>query len=301
MYDVRAVIDAMCDDGSVLELRGGWAAGMVTALARVEGRAVGVVANDPAHLGGAIDVDAADKAARFLQLCDAFDLPVVFLCDTPGFMVGPEHEARAAVRHVSRMFVTGANLTVPFGTIVLRKAYGLGAQAMAGGSLKAPLFCVSWPTGEFGGMNLEGAVRLGHARELAAIDDPDEREQKFQSLVKRQYENGAAMNVAMLFEIDDVIDPAESRTWITTLLTTGDASRPDPGRSDRTSTPGNSSLTASRDTRLAAVRSWRATRSLRSLVAASCESLVAICNASVPFRNLLPACRRRRRSWRATR
>jgi acetyl-CoA carboxylase carboxyltransferase component len=219
VYDVRAVIDAMCDDGSVLELRSGWAAGMITVLARVEGRALAIVANDPAHLGGAIDVDAADKAARFLQLCDAFDLPVVFLCDTPGFMVGPEHEARAAVRHVSRMFVTGANLTVPFGTIVLRKAYGLGAQAMAGGSLKAPLFCVSWPTGEFGGMNIEGAVRLGHARELAAIAEPEEREQKFQSLVKRQYENGAAVNVAMLFEIDDVIDPAESRTWITTLLT----------------------------------------------------------------------------------
>ena len=166
VYDVRAVIDAMFDAGSVLELRRGWAAGMVTALARVEGRALGVVANDPAHLGGAIDVDAADKAARFLQLCDAFDLPVVFLCDTPGFMVGPEHEARAAVRRVARMFVTGANLTVPFGTIVLRKGYGLGAQAMAGGSFKAPLFCVSWPTGEFGGMNLEGAVRLGRAREL---------------------------------------------------------------------------------------------------------------------------------------
>ena len=147
----------------------------------------------------------------------------MFLCDTPGFMVGPEHEARAAVRHVSRMFVTGANLTVPFGTIVLRKGYGLGAQAMAGGSLKAPLFCVSWPTGEFGGMNLEGAVRLGHARELAAIADPDEREREFHAMVERQYENGAAMNVAMHFEIDDVIDPADSRTWIRTLLTNGDA------------------------------------------------------------------------------
>ena len=216
------VIDAMFDTGSVLELRRGWAAGMITALARVQGRALGVVANDPAHLGGAIDVDAADKAARFLQLCDAFDLPVVFLCDTPGFMVGPEHEARAAVRHVSRLFVTGANLTVPFGTIILRKGYGLGAQAMAGGSFKAPLFCVSWPTGEFGGMNLEGAVRLGRARELAAITDPDEREQQFRAMVQRQYQQGAAMNVAMQFEIDDVIDPADSRTWITTLLTIGE-------------------------------------------------------------------------------
>ncbi len=218
VYDIRVVIDALFDDGSVLELRRGWGAGTVTALARVEGRALGVVANDPAHLGGAIDVDAADKAARFLQLCDAFDLPVVFLCDTPGFMVGPEHEDRAAVRHVSRLFVTGANLTVPFGTIVLRKGYGLGAQAMAGGSFKAPWFCVAWPTGEFGGMNIEGAVRLGRARELSAISDPDERERRFRSFVQRQYEDGSALNVAMLFEIDDVIDPVDSRTWIRTLL-----------------------------------------------------------------------------------
>jgi acetyl-CoA carboxylase carboxyltransferase component len=223
VYDVRAVIDAMFDRASVLELRRGWAPGIVTSLARVEGRPLGVVANDPAHLGGAIDVDGSDKGARFLQLCDAFDLPVLFLCDTPGFMVGPEHEARAAVRHVTRLFVTGANLTVPFGTIVLRKGYGLGAQAMAGGSFKAPEFCVSWPTGEFGGMNLEGAVRLSHARELAAISDPEERERAFRAMVERQYEAGAAMNVAMHFEIDDVIDPAESRAWIRSLLIGRDA------------------------------------------------------------------------------
>src|SRR5579862_6976331 len=214
-YDVRAVIDAMFDTGSVLELRRGWGAGIVTALARAEGRSLGVVANNPAHLGGAIDADGADKAARFLQVCDAFDLPVVFLCDTPGFMVGPDHEALAAVRHVSRLFVTGANLTVPFGTIVLRKGYGLGAQAMAGGSFKAPLFCVSWPTGEFGGMNIEGAVRLSRSRELAAIADPDEREREFRAMVQRQYEDGRAVNIATHFEIDDVIDPADSRTWVT--------------------------------------------------------------------------------------
>jgi len=223
VYDVRAVIDVMFDTASVLELRRGWAPGIVTSLARVEGRPLGVVANDPAHLGGAIDVDGADKGARFLQLCDAFDLPVLFLCDTPGFMVGPAHEARAAVRHLARLFVTGANLTVPFGTIVLRKGYGLGAQAMAGGSFKAPEFCVSWPTGEFGGMNLEGAVRLSHARELAAIADPDERERTFRSMVERQYEAGAAMNIAMHFEIDDVIDPADSRAWISSLLVGRDA------------------------------------------------------------------------------
>jgi acetyl-CoA carboxylase carboxyltransferase component len=217
-YDVRQVIEALFDSGSVLELRRAWGEGMITALARVEGRAVGVVANNPAHLGGAIDVDAADKTARFMQLCDAFDVPIIFLCDTPGFMVGPEHESRAAVRHVSRMFVTGANLTVPFGTVVLRKGYGLGAQAMAGGSFKAPVFCVAWPTGEFGGMNLEGAVRLGQRRELDAIADPEERERAFRSMVDRMYEHGAAINMASHLEIDDVIDPADTRRWITTML-----------------------------------------------------------------------------------
>ena len=156
VYDVRAVIDALADVGSVLELRRGFGRGIVTALARVEGRPFGVVANDPGHLAGAIDSDGADKAARFLQLCDAHDLPVLFLCDTPGIMVGPDAEATGLVRHASRLFVTGANLTVPFGTIIVRKAYGLGAQAMAGGSFKSPLFCVAWPTGELGGMGLEG-------------------------------------------------------------------------------------------------------------------------------------------------
>jgi len=217
-YEVRTVIDALCDDDSVLELRRGFGIGIITALARVEGRAIGIVANNPSHLGGAIDSPAADKAARFLQLCDAFDVPVVFLCDTPGFMVGPDSEATAAVRHMSRMFVTGANLTVPFATIVLRKGYGLGAQAMAGGSFKAPVFCLAWPTGEFGGMNLEGAVRLGQRRELEAIADPAERQQAYDAMVERMYEHGKAINMASHFEIDDVIDPAESRHWITTML-----------------------------------------------------------------------------------
>ena len=219
-YDVRTVIDVLFDTSSLLELRRDYAPGMITALARVEGRPIGVVANNPMHLGGAIDSAGADKAARFLQLCDAFALPVVFLCDTPGFMVGPESETTAAVRHMSRLFVTGANLSVPFGTIVLRKGYGLGAQAMAGGSFKAPFFCVAWPTGEFGGMNLEGAVRLGQRRELAAIDDPDEREREFQAMVGRMYQHGKALNAASHFEVDDVIDPADSRRWITAMVTT---------------------------------------------------------------------------------
>jgi acetyl-CoA carboxylase carboxyltransferase component len=211
---VRAVIDTLADTGSVLELRRGFAFGMVTALARIEGRPIGIVANNPVHLAGAIDSDGADKAARFMQLCDAFDIPLLFLCDTPGIMVGPEVEKTALVRHAARMFVTSASLSVPFFTIVLRKGYGLGAQAMAGGSFKAPIFTVSWPTGEFGGMGLEGAVKLGFRKELAAIEDAEERRALFDEMVDRMYAHGKALNTATHFEIDDVIDPLSSREWI---------------------------------------------------------------------------------------
>jgi acetyl/propionyl-CoA carboxylase alpha subunit/acetyl-CoA carboxylase carboxyltransferase component len=227
VYDVRAVVRALADTGSVLELRRHFGLGMVTALARIEGRPLGIVANDPTHLAGAIDRDGADKAARFLQLCDAFDLPVLFLCDTPGMMVGPEAEKTALVRHVSRLFVVGANLDVPFFTIVLRKGYGLGAQAMAGGSFKAPVFTVAWPTGEFGGMGLEGAVKLGFRKELEAVDDPAARAALFATMVARLYEQGKAVNYATYFEIDDVIDPAESRRWIVAAL---EATPPPPRR-----------------------------------------------------------------------
>lgn len=219
VYDVRQVIEAIADADSVLELRTGFGTGIVTTLARVEGRSLGIVANNPSHLGGAIDADGADKASRFLQLCDAFDLPVVFLCDTPGIMVGPAAEETALVRHVNRLFVTGANLSVPTGTIILRKGYGLGAMAMCGGSFKSPLFCVAWPTGEVGGMGLEGAIKLGFRRELDAVADPTERAAMYDSLVAAAYERGRALNVASHFEIDDVIDPADSRRWITTLFT----------------------------------------------------------------------------------
>jgi acetyl-CoA carboxylase carboxyltransferase component len=217
-YRVRQVLETLCDEDSVLELRDGFGTGMVTALARIEGKPLGVIANDPAHLGGAIDADASDKAARFLQMCDAFGLPVLFLCDTPGFMVGPEAEQTATVRHFSRLFVIGANLQIPIGTIVLRKGYGLGAQAMAGGSFKVPLFTVGWPTSEFGGMGLEGAVRLGMSRELDSIEDPAERERVFQATVAAAYEHGKGLNMAAYGEIDDVIDPADSRRWIATLF-----------------------------------------------------------------------------------
>jgi acetyl-CoA carboxylase carboxyltransferase component len=219
IYDVRKVMDALLDD--VFELRRGFGLGIVTALARLDGRTLGVIANDPSHLGGAIDAHGADKAARFMQLCDAFALPLLFLCDTPGFMVGPQAERTATVRHFSRMFVIGANLRVPTGTVVLRKGYGLGAQAMAGGGFKAPLFTVGWPTSEFGAMGLEGAVRLGMRRELEAVADPAERERAFEAAVKAAYERGQGINMAAYFEIDDVIDPADTRRWVRTLFQPG--------------------------------------------------------------------------------
>ncbi len=224
------MIEILADTDSVLELRRHFGPGMVTALVRIEGRPVGVVANNPVHLAGAIDSPGADKAARFMQLCDAFDLPILFLCDTPGIMVGPEVEKTALVRHASRLFVTGASLSVPFFTIVLRKGYGLGAQAMAGGSFHAPVFTVAWPTGEFGGMGLEGAVKLGFRNELAAVDDPGERRALFQQMVDRMYEHGKAVNMASHFEIDDVIDPADSRRWILTAL---ESAPPPPPRSGK--------------------------------------------------------------------
>lgn len=213
-YDVRRVIEGLADEGSMLEVRRSFAPNMVTALMRIEGRPLGVLANNPAQLAGAIDSHAADKAARFMQLCEAHRLPLLSLCDTPGIMVGPAAEKSGTVRHASRLFVVGASLTVPLFGIVLRKAYGLGAQAMLGGHLKRPLFTVSWPTGEFGPMGLEGAVKLGFRRELDAFPEGAQREQRFRQLVDQMYEQGKAANVATYFEIDDVIDPAESRRWL---------------------------------------------------------------------------------------
>lgn len=214
IYDVRKVIDTLFDTGSVLELRREFGKGMVTCLARIEGRPVGVIANNPKHLAGAIDADGADKSARFMQLCNAFAIPVVFLCDTPGIMVGPDVEKTALVRHASRLFVTAASLSIPFCTVVLRKAYGLGAMTMAGGSLKAPIFTVAWPTGEFGAMGLEGAVKLGFKKELAAAESPQAQQALFDKMVAEMYERGKAVNNATFFEFDDVIDPAETRHWI---------------------------------------------------------------------------------------
>jgi acetyl-CoA carboxylase carboxyltransferase component len=226
IYDIREVIELLADVGSVLELRKEFGLGMVTSFIRIKGQPVGVIANNPSFLAGAIDSDGADKAARFMQLCDAFDIPILVLCDTPGMMVGPEVEKTALVRHCSRLFVTGANLTVPHMTIVVRKAYGLGAQAMAGGSFWEPMFAVAWPTGEFGGMGLEGQVKLGFRNELAAMDSAEERAARYEELVELAYERGRAINYGVSFGVDDVIDPADSRQWVHDGL----MSRPRPPR-----------------------------------------------------------------------
>jgi acetyl/propionyl-CoA carboxylase alpha subunit/acetyl-CoA carboxylase carboxyltransferase component len=214
VYDIRTVLDLLADEGSVLEIRRDFGVGMITAFIRIEGKPFGLIANNPKHLGGAIDAPAGDKAARFMQLCDAFDIPIISLCDTPGFMVGPEAEKTAIVRHVARMFVTGASLSVPLFGIVLRKGYGLGAQSMIGGGFHASFFTVAWPTGEFGGMGLEGYVRLGFRKEMEAIADPVEREKYYKAKVAELYANGKAVSIASVLEIDEVIDPAETRHWI---------------------------------------------------------------------------------------
>lgn len=217
-YDVHRAIEAIVDEGSATYLRDEFARTMVTALARLEGRSVGIVANNPMRMAGAITSDGADKAARFMQMCDAYGIPIVSLIDTPGMMVGPEAEATALVRHCSRLFNTGANLRVPLVAVILRKAYGLGAQAMAGGGLHEPLLTVGWPTAELGAMGLEGAVRLGLRRELEAIEDPEAREQRVRDVTEHAHEHAKGLNAATLFELDDIVDPADTRRLISATL-----------------------------------------------------------------------------------
>lgn len=217
LYPMRQVLHGLVDLDSLLELRARHAPNMITALGRFEGRPLAVVANDAAHLGGAIDSAAARSAARMLRLAEKWRLPVVFVCDTPGFMVGPEAERTGLVEAAGDLFVANGALTVPYLTIVTRKGYGLGAQAMAGGGFKFPVATVGWPTSEFGGMGLEGFVRLGYRDELAAIEDDAERNARFEEMVAAMYEHGRGLSMADHFEIDDVIDPAESERWIRLL------------------------------------------------------------------------------------
>ncbi|MFP6796662.1 MAG: carboxyl transferase domain-containing protein [Pseudomonadales bacterium] len=214
VYDIRQLIDTLADKDSVLELRPNFGTAMVTSFIRIEGRPVGVIANNPAVISGAIDSDAADKAARFMKMCDAFQIPLLLLCDCPGIMVGPEVEKTGLVRHAARMFVIGANIRVPSYMVILRKAYGLGAQAMGGGNHRLPAFVVAWPTSEFGGMGLEGQVKLGQRARLEAISDLGERQAAYERMVEAAYNRGKGLNAGHVFEVDDVIDPADTRMWL---------------------------------------------------------------------------------------
>ncbi len=233
VHDARALLATLADDDSVLELRSRFGRTVITALARIEGRPVGVIANDPRHLSGALDADGSDKAARFVQLCDAFGLPIVSLVDTPGFMVGPESERTAAVRHTARLFLAAATASVPFLCVIVRRAFGLGAQAMAGGSLHAPAVTLAWPSGELGAMGVEGAVRLALRGELAAIADEAERERRVRDLVVAVRANSGALNAATYFELDDVIDPADTRARLAQTLAAVRVSPPDPATGRR--------------------------------------------------------------------
>lgn len=223
LYDPRRIVETVMDRGSVLELRREWGTGLVTALARLEGRAVAVAASNPRHLGGALDAPACDKLARFMQLADAHGLPLVTFVDTPGFMVGPESEKTAMVRHAGRLFVNAAALRVPVASVVLRRGYGLGAMALTAGHFHAPAATCAWPSGEFGPMGLEGAVRLGFRKELEAAP-AGEREALFQRLLAAAVERGEALNMASHLEIDDVIDPADTRAWLARVLAVACAS-----------------------------------------------------------------------------
>jgi acetyl-CoA carboxylase carboxyltransferase component len=214
VYDVRSVITQIVDSDSFLELSQAYGCAVITGFARIEGRAVGVIANDCRYLGGAVNAEAAEKTAKFITLCDNFDIPIVSLCDSPGFMVGPASEEEAAVRRMAQLFIAGAKLTTPLVTIFLRKGYGLGAMAMAGGSFHKPIYSASWPSGEFGGMGLEGAVRLGYKKELEAVTEGEERDSLFNQLVDKMYERGKATEAAAHLEIDAVIDPADTRAVI---------------------------------------------------------------------------------------
>ena len=217
-YPVREVLETIADEGSLLELRPLYGRSIVTGFMRLEGEPVGVLASDCQQLGGAVDSEAAEKAADFLDRCDAFGLPVVSFTDTPGFMVGPDNEREGAVRRMSKLFLVGARLKVPVVAIFLRRGYGLGAMAMTGGSFLRPVYAASWPTGEFGGMGLEGAVRLGYRKELEAVADPGEREALFETLVARAYEIGRATEAASHLEIDAVIDPVDTRSVLVRAL-----------------------------------------------------------------------------------
>jgi acetyl-CoA carboxylase carboxyltransferase component len=217
-YAVMDIINGIVDLSSFIQIGAQYGTALVSGLARLNGRPIGVIANNCKVLGGAIDIDAANKLNRFLALCNQFAIPIVSLVDTPGFMVGPEHERQGAVRQLSQVFTTGAQLSVRFVAVVVRKCYGLGAQAMLAGSTRNPDYTISWPSGEFGAMGLEGAIKLGFKKELENIKDPVERQAMFDQLVAQQYQRGKAIEVASVLELDAVIHAKDTRETLLAAL-----------------------------------------------------------------------------------
>jgi acetyl-CoA carboxylase carboxyltransferase component len=218
VYDVKEIIRVLADTDSFTEIKALYGAAIITGFMHLQGHPVGVLASNCKVLGGAIDVDAGEKASQFMHLCQQFSIPLVVLCDTPGFMVGPEHENRGAVRRLSQLFVAGSQLTVPSVAVVIRKCYGLGAQALLGGNTSQPSYTIAWPTGEFGAMGLEGAVKLGFKKELAAVQDSTLRKALYEQLLAEQYQKGQAQEVASVLEIDAVIEPANTRQTLLLAL-----------------------------------------------------------------------------------
>jgi acetyl-CoA carboxylase carboxyltransferase component len=221
-YRVEPIIETLADEGSVTFLGERFAPELVTALARIEGRPLGVIANNTMVMAGAVTSGASEKAARLVRLCDRFGIPLLSLVDTPGFMVGTDAEAGGLVRRGSDFLIAGAGIRVPLIAVILRRGYGLGAQAMTGGSLHEPVLTVAWPSAHLGPMGLEGAVRLALRKELEAIDDEAAREDRVREVTAAAQENAKAINAAQLFEIDDVIDPAQTRGLIAATLAAAD-------------------------------------------------------------------------------
>ncbi|HZB75753.1 MAG TPA: acyl-CoA carboxylase subunit beta [Solirubrobacteraceae bacterium] len=213
-YDMYAVIRRLVDDGDYLDVKGAWARTIITCLARMGGRPVGIVANQPKHLGGILDNDSADKAARFVNLCDAFGIPLVFLQDVPGFMVGTKVEQAGIIRHGAKMLHAVAAATVPKVTVVLRKAYGAGYYVMCGRAYEPDLI-VAWPTAEISVMGAEGAVEIVFRKQVEEAEDPAAKRAELIEAYKQLIDVYVAARNDM---VDDVIDPRETRVTIVRAL-----------------------------------------------------------------------------------
>jgi acetyl-CoA carboxylase carboxyltransferase component len=213
-YDMYEVIRRIVDDGAWFDLKPRWARTIITCLARMGGRPVGIVANQPRHLGGILENDSADKAARFINLCDAYGIPLLFLMDVPGFMVGTKVERAGIIRHGAKMLYAVSRATVPKVTVILRKAYGAGYYVMCGRAYEPDLI-VAWPSAEISVMGPEGAVNIIFRKEIEASEDPDATRAQMIQGIRRTIDPYIAAGNAM---VDDIIDPRDTRPTVIRAL-----------------------------------------------------------------------------------